>query len=145
VNYFDIVPGKAGAIEGEYRRQSVRSHGRYESGIMGRLARHVVLNDELFANGIHAVGIGEKFEYAFQSRHFDCCRGRGQSEAILFHRTRRDDPELDQILRSNVQISPVSSQGLDGRTNGFQMRVPSLQRSKQYIGVEEHPGQPWSG
>lgn len=101
-------------------------HRRHQAGIMRRLSRNPILNDQDLPNRIDSRRIGQEVEHAFDPGQFHGNCGRRHAHPVLLNRPSGDHPEFHKVLGNDVRVSPPAWQGFQGTRNGFILRMANL-------------------
>ncbi len=113
-------------------------HCSYETSIVSGFPRHVVLDDQSFPNRIERRSFGQSLKHAFEPRQFTCRGERREAKAVLFNRPRGHHPQLDEVLRNDVELRSLRGQDFNRGTNDFTLRMSRLQSAKQRAGIDKH-------
>ena len=136
------VAGESGPVEGEDGGEAVHVHGGDQPGIVRGLPRNPILNDQALPNRINCRRIGQQKKHAFQAQQFSRRLRGGQPQTVLGNRSRRHNPQLDKVLRNDVQVTAPARQGFKSARDRFVMRMANLYRPEKRAGVDEH-GKPY--
>jgi hypothetical protein len=82
--------------------------------------------------------IRQKKEDALEPVYFRRDSRRLHPKAILFNWSRSYNPELNEILRNNMEPSAPRSQGFDCGADYFALPMAGLQSAKEGAGIDEH-------
>ena len=112
-------------------------HGCHQTSIVRGLSGYLMLNDQALPNRIDRRVVGQQREHAFQAQEFRGGFANGETKAVLGNGARRHYPKLEEVLRNDVKIAARARQCLKGARNCFILRVPNLNGSEKYTGVDE--------
>ena len=103
--------------------------------IMRGLADCLMLVDQPFPRGTSLRDFGQDRKEALQSLDFQLDHGRARPQAVDIDGPRRHGPEIDEILRREVELLVLRLQNRDGAIGQRVKRVVRLQGANKQVGI----------
>jgi hypothetical protein len=93
---------------------------------------------EAFPSGIERRRFRQYGEEALQAFDFRSRRSHGQAQPVDPDRPYCDGPELDQILRHQIEATVLGTENCNCATGDTVQRMMRLQRTDEKVGIDEH-------
>ena len=103
--------------------------------IMRGLADYLMLDDQPFPCRINLGGFGQDRKEALQWLDFKPGHGRARPQVVDIDGPRRHGPEIDEILRREVELLVLRLQNRDGAIGQRVKRVVRLQGANKQVGI----------
>src|SRR5258708_4384837 len=114
----------------------MRLHLRDQASIVRGLARNLMPSNEGLPYWVDRRRLGQQKEHTLDPRQFGRYSRRGHTQAVLFDGPRSYNPQLNEVLRDDMEFSSLPCQGFDCGTGDFTLRMERLQGPKQRAGID---------
>jgi hypothetical protein len=125
-------------VEGQDGGQAMHLHRGDKPRVMRGFACHLIAADQGLPGGIDRRRLGQQEKHALEPFQLHE-RGRGgQAQPVIGERPCGDGPELDKILRHDVERLALPGKNFEGAGRCFVLRVAELQSAQQCARVDQH-------